>query len=146
MVAGDGDFISALCMQIRRVKGISLSVNDFDENRLPAHLRLKIKVLDSKGEELGYATDLKALQEEHARESHSAEVNASGLFGNELVCAGMRDWDCGDLPESVSLGEELVLVRYPALVDEQTSVGVRLFAEEDRAGHPITKGYYASTC
>ena len=27
----------------------------------------------------------------------------------------MRDWECDDLPESVSLGEELVLVRYPAL-------------------------------
>ena len=31
----------------------------------------------------------------------------------------MRDWECGDLPESVSLGEELVLVRYPALVDSK---------------------------
>ena len=68
MAAGDGDFISALCMQIRRAKGISLSANDFDESRLPAHLRLKIKVLDSKGKEVGYATDLKALQEEHAGE------------------------------------------------------------------------------
>ena len=64
-LAGDGDFISALCV-IRRAKGISLSANDFDESRLPAHLRLKIKVLDSKGKEVGYATDLKALQEEHA--------------------------------------------------------------------------------
>ena len=140
MAAGDGDFISALCMQIRRAKGISLCASDFDENRLPAHLRLKIKVLDSKGKEVGYATDLKALQQEHAGERHSAEVNDSGLFGHELECTGMRDWECGDLPESVSLGEELVLVRYPALVDEKTSVGVRLFAEEDRAMASHHKG------
>ena len=140
MAAGDGDFISALCMQIRRATGISLSVKDFDENRLPAHLRLKIKVLDSKGKELGYATDLKALQAEHAEESHSAKVNYSGLFGHELECTGMRDWECSDLPKSVNLGNDLVLVRYPALVDEQKSVGVRLFAEADRARASHHKG------
>ena len=91
-------------------------------------------------------TDLKALQEEHAGERHSAEVNASGLFGHELECTGMRDWECDDLPESVSLGEELVLVRYPALVDEQTSVEFGYSQKKTVPGNPITKGYYAFTC
>ena len=67
-------------------------------------------------------------------------MNYSGLFGHELECTGMRDWECGDLPESVSLGEELILVRYPALVDEQTSVGVRLFTEADHASASHHKG------
>lgn len=133
IVPSDGDFISALCAQIRRVKMISLSAKDFDQDRLPSHLKVKIKVLGSTEKELAFGTDLSALQKEHAGEKSSAVSNHSAYFGHELECTGMRDWECGDLPESVRLGKKLVLVRYPALIDEQTSVGIRFFAEEDQA-------------
>ena len=131
--AGDGDLISALCVQIKRVKGISLSAKDFDENRLPPHLRVKVKVLNYKGKELDCSADLLALQNEYAREANSPVVNSGAHYGHELECTGMHDWECGELPESIRLGDKLVLVRYPALIDEQTSVGVRLFAEADQA-------------
>ena len=43
------------------------------------------------------------------------------------------DWDFGDLPEKIELNRDVVMVRYPGIVDNTDSVSLQLFAESTEA-------------
>ncbi|MCY4357711.1 MAG: DUF3418 domain-containing protein, partial [Gammaproteobacteria bacterium] len=58
----------------------------------------------------------------------------------ELESYSHKDWDFDALPEHVQIGDNLVLLRYPALVDEKDSVAIRLFARQSKANRMHREG------
>ena len=139
----DGDVISALLAQIRNLKGLELERQEFEQIVLPAHLNTKIRVLGEAGEELAFADSIQQaksqLEESGALQfggnsptssdcSHSSGINSR--YNHPLEVSGATDWVFEDLPNQVEIGESLKLIRFPALIDEGETIGVRLFPDE----------------
>ena len=47
--------------------------------------------------------------------------------------SNLIDWNFNELPEKLEIGSEVIVVRYPALVDNKNSVAIKLFADEQEA-------------
>lgn len=134
MSSADGDLVTALLGQIRRRKQLKLSGADFASTELPRFLVSKIRVVDEKGKELGFGEDIGQLQKQFSdHETASASGADKKRHNHEIERSGLIDWDLAELPETVELGDELVLLRYPGLVDEQDSVSIRLFSDRQSA-------------
>ncbi|MCG8415389.1 MAG: ATP-dependent RNA helicase HrpA, partial [Pseudomonadales bacterium] len=135
MLPGEMDFLSALIAQIRRVKKLDLAKSVFTDTELPEHLRIKIRVVNEEGEELAFGEDIHTLKQELASQLDDDSTGSSATNNqlHDLEVAGLKDWSIQSLPSTIEIGEELVLLRYPALVDESDSVSVKLFSEKLQA-------------
>ena len=58
MTSADGELVDALVSHVVKVKQVKLSREDFEAIDLPAHLRIKIKVSNEKGEILDFGDQL----------------------------------------------------------------------------------------
>ena len=143
MSSKDGDIITSLLSQIRRLKGIELDRAEFEKIVLPAHLNTKIRILKDGKKEIAFARSMREargqLQQqgllengENSLSSSDASHNggADSAYNHPLEATAAKDWIFEDIPGQVEIGESLKLIRFPALVDEGESVGVFLFADK----------------
>lgn len=154
----------ALAARIQRVANQPVTAADFDLERVPAHLSMSFRAVDERGRTLGSSRDLTELQERLAGRSRasvarslaraaprsgpqpaaSAGDHAAGPAGAAAGIAersGLTDWSFGDLPELIDTRVAGGVVRgYPALVDEGTSVALRIEATPDHAARLTQAG------
>jgi ATP-dependent helicase HrpA len=144
MSASDGTLLDALLLQIRNLKQLTLTRADFESVELPKHLIVKIAVKDDSGKEIDFGHNLNELKRRAALSSNAnaADLNQShsDTALHPIEQAGLTDWTFGELPYSLELGTELVLIRFPALVDCQTSVDIQLMADEGAAARSTRAG------
>lgn len=132
MSSQDGDLIEALLAQIRIRKQLALGRDDFAGAELPGHLRAKIRVVDEAAREIDFGADLAELQKQHG-DGGAGQDPVAARYGHALEREGLQDFDLEEFPEQVTIGDDLVLVRYPALVDAGNHVNVRLFTDPQEA-------------
>ena len=125
MQRADGDLIDALLKQMNQAGG-GVERRDLLAVELPAHLRIRLRVQDRQGRVLAEGADFPALRKRFAGRAPPPRKHP-------LERAGMQDWELDELPESVRVGEGVVLLRYPALVDEGDSVAVTLKENREQA-------------
>ena len=134
MSPADGTLIDSLVAQIRARKRLSLTRADFERIDIPAHLRIKVRLLSDDGEEIGFSANIEELKSSNKLPRGSiADGEASSNYGHDLEQCGLTDWVFEDLPVQVEIGDELVLIRYPALVDHADSIAIELLAVEEEA-------------
>ncbi len=127
--------VDALVRELRR-DGVDVDPEAFDVASLPAHLRMRIRVVHD-GTILAEGEDLPALQAELAGEARSV---VAGL-AEGLETTGATSWTFGTLPPVVELaGEGGVLRGYPALVDEGESVGVQVLSTPQEQRQAMWRG------
>ncbi|QJE94977.1 ATP-dependent RNA helicase HrpA [Luteolibacter luteus] len=123
-----------LAQYLTKFSGYDIKPKDFDLERLPEELVMKIWVCDDEENELAFGKDVKALRAKLGKmvtDRFEAAANA------EWERSGMKSWTEGEVPEQVDTPAGPA---YPALVDEGASVGVKAFskpaeaAESHRAG------------
>ncbi|MGI9280875.1 MAG: ATP-dependent RNA helicase HrpA [Endozoicomonas sp.] len=114
---------------LHRMSGVRILEEHWDTADLLDHLKMNFRLIDENGKVLGQGRDLIKLKEQFGRES---EDSMRRLTDSSLEQEGLKDWSCGELPEEITrkVGG-LVLKTYPALVDQNSSVAVKLF--EDKA-------------
>ncbi|NKB31686.1 MAG: ATP-dependent RNA helicase HrpA [Pseudomonadales bacterium] len=133
MSSSDGELVASLISQVARHKSVRLSATDFAAIELPGHLRIKIEVTDEIGNEVGFAEDLAKLKADLlSSDSQQEKVQRDDIL-HEIQQRGLKDWDIDNLPTQVEIGEDLVLIRYPAFVDCEDSVAIELFADQEEA-------------
>jgi ATP-dependent helicase HrpA len=105
--------------------------------RPPPHLQVNVRVVDAAGKELGAGRDLGALKSQFGE---AAQLTfAASDPGIER--SGLKAWDCGDLPASLSfMRDGRRLTGYPALVDEGETVAVRLLDTAEAAERAHRRG------
>ena len=121
-----GPLVDSLAEFVSLETGKHCWPRDFNLSALPPDLVVKIWVCDDKGRELAFGTDLHTLRQQlkvHVQKQF--ELNAA-----KLSRSGMTTWDCSDLPTESQVGEHK---GYSALVDEGSSVGIRVFSNEREA-------------
>jgi len=92
----------------------------FDEGRLPASYRPKIRVWSDDEEELGFGEDAEGIRQ---KLSGMMRERREILVNEEWEMTGGEGWDFGDIPEVTDDGV------FPALVDEGETVGMRAFLD-----------------
>jgi ATP-dependent helicase HrpA len=129
---GHGNLLDALGAELGRLGGITIPREAWDLSRLPAHLRITFRVVDS-GRVLATGKDLGALREElRPRLQAVLSETARGL-----TRTGLRTWDIGDLPQVFTDGQ---VRAYPALADAGDAVDVRLFETQAEAAESMRSG------
>ena len=127
----------ALADELWRLSGVEVAPTDFDISRVPPHLRMRFEILDDDGQLLAASRDLPALTKKLAP-SVRAAISGGAV---EIERDGMRAWDFGELPDSVEYVKAGFRVRgFPALVDQGSAVGVRLFESDLQADAAMRQG------
>ena len=142
-----GSFQDALAAAIRRLTGTIVSGQDFDMDRIPAHLRMSFQVVGERGSSLATSKDLAALQERlHTRARESVARVADAATPNAIERSGLSKWDFGDLPRFLDTerpgpgGASNVIRAYPSLVDRGSSVDIRLMSTESDQSRALPDG------
>ncbi|SDQ04700.1 ATP-dependent RNA helicase HrpA [Microbacterium sp. cf332] len=155
----------ALAARIQRVANQPVTAADFDLERVPAHLSMSFRAVDERGRPLGSSRDLSELQQNLEGRSRASVARSlaraaprpgaqpaaapasgggrgSGTPGAGVAeQAGLTDWSFGDLPELVDTRVAGGVVRgYPALVDEGSTVALRIEATPERAARLTRTG------
>ena len=136
-----GSLLDALGAELGRLGGVQIPRDAWDLSRLPAHLRITYRVMDS-GRELASGKDLEVLRQQ--LRPRLQEMLAGAASG--IIRTGLRDWDIGTLPRVFSVNpggrppQTPPLTAYPALADTGDAVDVRLFETEAEASAAMTAG------
>jgi len=134
-VAGDTPLVQALGPERKRLTGVHVPEDAWDESAVPDFLRLRFRLVDDAGNTVAAGRDLGALKRAHGRAGGAA---AQRLPRAGLEREGLKDWDAGRLPETVEIHRGGVHLRgFPALVDCGDSVAVRVLdaVENARRAH-----------
>ena len=127
-----GNLLDALGAELARIGGIQIPRDAWDLSRLPAHLRITFRVMDS-GRELASGKDLDELR-------HRLRPRLQVLLdeaASDILRTGLRDWSLGTLPRVVTRDR---VTAYPALADAGDAVDVRLFETEAEASAAMLRG------
>ena len=95
----------------------------WDRAAMPPHLDIEIRVVDASGSELAAGRDLAILR---AQLGEAAQLSFASA-GPAVERRGMKTWDFGDLPETLTTAKRgHRFTGYPALVDDGDSVSIAL--------------------
>jgi ATP-dependent helicase HrpA len=119
-----GRFVDAVAAALSTLRPVRVPPEAFDTSKLPTHLRMRFRVEDERGAVLAEGDSLESLRA-RLRPRLREELSRAA---RGLERSGLRSWDgIGELPRAVALPGTGGAVRgYPALVDEGSTVGVRV--------------------
>ncbi len=118
---GRGSYLDVLSYYLSRETGATIDKRMFHLSKLPEEMQTKVWVCDDDGGELAMGKDLETLRKNLAGLIDQRFEDESGA---EWEMSGMKDWECGMLPEWIEVRAKYA---YPALTDEGASVGVSVF-------------------
>jgi ATP-dependent helicase HrpA len=142
-----GAFTSVLAAAIRRLTGVIVQADDFDLDRVPAHLKMTFEVVNDRGRIIASGKDLTALQARLSAQARDSVARvADAAAPNALERSGLTRWDFGELPRFVDTerpgpGGSTNLVRaYPSLIDRGSRVDLRLMSTEADQARTLPDG------
>jgi ATP-dependent helicase HrpA len=128
----DTPLVQRVGAELKRLTGVHVPEDAWDESALPEHLRLRLRVIDAEGRTLAAGRDLAALRRGPAGDGAAASTHT--LPDSGLGREGLKDWDFGSLPEQVAIEEGgIPLQGFPALVDCGDSVALRVLDSRPNA-------------
>jgi ATP-dependent helicase HrpA len=134
---GEASLPEALRAYLEQRTGERVPAELVADVELPPHLAVNVRVVDAAGAELAADRDLAALR---ARLGEAAQLSFAAA-GPSIERKGMRAWDFGDLPETLSVVRKGArLTGYPALVDDETSVSIALLDTREAADSATRAG------
>ena len=127
--AGEEPLLDALERHFRATTGVVVPRDAWDLSKVPAHLRPTFRVVEGDGSVSAQGKDLDALREQLRPQLAHAVSEAAAETG--LEATGQTNWTFGTLERSFTQARAGHEVRgFPALVDEGTTVGVRVMPAE----------------
>ena len=130
-----GSLIQCLSDSLYEKRRLVVPTAQLSEIRLPDHLIVKVEVLDLDGKSIGVGTSIEKLKETLVDQDVDFKVEATDYTGESklLELKNLVDWGFDELPEKVEINDQVVMVRYPAIVDDLDSVSLQLFSESREA-------------
>ena len=131
-----GPLLPALADALKAMTGIEVMESDFNETRLPDFLRFRMHVIDEDGQSIAVSRNLSELQQQFGQQ---AKRHFVARLGSDHQRDNETDWVFGELPASLLTEDSSghTVKAWPAVVDQDESVGLRLFdtAEEAALEH-----------
>ncbi|WP_429945914.1 ATP-dependent RNA helicase HrpA [Bibersteinia trehalosi] len=120
--------LDSLSHELRRMTGVLVEPEQWDLSQLPPHLRMTFRVIDDKGKKLQESENLDELKFALKDE---VQNTLSNIADDGIEQSGVHIWNFAELPQCYEQKKAHFSVKaYPAIVDEQTAVGVKLFETE----------------
>lgn len=122
-----GNLPVQLSRGVFELAGVRVSIDCWDQQGLPAHLRMRYAVVGPEGKVLGTGRDLEALKA-LAGDRHEDRIWETARKKWERE--GLTAWDFGELPQRLELGKDalgLPVCAYPGVVAEGQTAAIRLF-------------------
>ena len=136
-------FAETLAALIQKLTYVPVSMRDFELGRVPSHLRMTFVVTDERGRTVAADKDLADLQRRlgtRVRES-VAKATSSAAPSNAIERGGITTWDLGELPRFLDTKQGDNTIRgYPTLVDDGTSVSIRMMSTELEQARALPRG------
>jgi ATP-dependent helicase HrpA len=134
---GERSLLDAVGRELNRMSGAPVPPDAWRLDRLPAHLRLRFRVVDDEGQTVGEGSDLAELQQSlRARSQDRLSRIAGGLERS-----GLTVWALGELPKTFEADHDgHPVVGYPALIDDGSTVGVRVLQSRDEQALAMRRG------
>jgi ATP-dependent helicase HrpA len=118
-----------LASAIQRLTYTPVDPDDFELERLPAHLRMTFAVTGDNSVEVARSKDLGSLQEKLKSRGRDAVARVSATTPHAIERAGITTWDFDELPRFIDTRQGATVIRaYPALVDRGGSVSISLMS------------------
>ena len=131
MKFGAGDLYEMLTSTIKQLRNVQVAREAWQPRGIPDHLRMNYLVVDERGKELARGRDLTDLK---TRLAGKAKASFGKLAQSAADRDGLTTWDFGPLAERSEIDRGGIrLVAYPALIDQQTSVSLRMLDSEQAA-------------
>jgi ATP-dependent helicase HrpA len=138
MSFASGSVGAALSEALEVLYSLAVPATLWSTKGLPAHLRLRIRVIDEHGKVMGEDRDTSALLKKF--EHRIKKLRAAGDRA-AFERANLTDWTFGDLPMTVSIDRDGATVeRFPALVDDGTTARLTLVDRENEASSLTWRG------
>ncbi len=131
----------ALIKFVHRKLGSPIPSNTWEGKTPPTHLLINYKVIDDAGQELAMHRDLVQLQTKLGQAAQLTFAQTDTNTNNEIERDNLTSWDFGDLPQEIAFkrrGKQLT--GYPALVDQEQTVAIRLFDTQQAADNHMRDG------
>jgi ATP-dependent helicase HrpA len=128
---GTGGLFERLAELVTAEAGTRVAAELLAHVPLPPWLRMNVRVLDERGQELRRGRDLEALRQElRIQSGRAARPDAAHGWERE----GVRRWDFGDLPAELRVASGRVTLRmFPGIEDAGTAVRLRLYPTQEMA-------------
>ncbi|HEX4444933.1 MAG TPA: ATP-dependent RNA helicase HrpA [Galbitalea sp.] len=118
-----------LAAAIQRLTYTPVEPDDFETERLPAHLRMTFAIIGDKGAEVARSKDLISLQQKLKTRGREAVVKVSASTPHAIERSGITSWNFGELPRVIDTRTGDTTIRaYPAIVDHGDSVSITLMS------------------
>ena len=144
---GEGSFQSAVAQALSELSGEAVPVEAFEQQDLPSHLQINVRVVDAAGEPLAAGRDLGQLHEQLGEE---ATRGFDDVADPRWQRDGIVAWDFGELPESIELIRGGVTLKaFPTLLDSGETVSLRLLDSADKSQRQMRAGLrrlFSLTC
>lgn len=122
----------AMAQRLAAMTGVTVPPSAWQPHTLPAHLTLRVQVVDGQGQVVAVDRDLTALQRQLRGQAQAtfADRSQSQWLERDQV----SDWDFGELPEQVAFEQGGVTLKgYPALVQQAEQLALRLVDTPERS-------------
>ncbi|MBA2482971.1 MAG: ATP-dependent RNA helicase HrpA [Nitrosomonas sp.] len=132
---------------VHRKVGSPISNNIWEDKEPPLYLQMNYKIVDDAGHELAMSRDLLQLQSQLGQAAQLTFAKPDDQESISIERDNVIRWDFGDLPEEITftrIGKQVT--GYPALVDQQTCVAIRLFDTLQTADHNMRAGLRRLLC
>jgi ATP-dependent helicase HrpA len=132
LVFAAAPLLPTVAAALSEASGERITPEMFDLDRLPIHLRMKVRVIDNGGKTVIEGRDLAALREHLGDDALPPEPPPGSSPWHR---DGLTKWDFGSLPQHLDQRRGgLVLTKYPALVDAgtQSNCGCSTLGEAER--------------
>jgi ATP-dependent helicase HrpA len=137
LTPSDRPLIQALGEALRELTGVQIPEDAWDPAAVPAHLRMKFRLLDEQGRQVAAGDDFARLKRQFGGTASEAfaHIPTRGIEREHIT-----RWDFGTLPESLDLDRAGIRLRgYPALVDRGDSVAIQVL-DSDESARFATRG------
>jgi ATP-dependent helicase HrpA len=158
MSFAEGNMLEALCQALLRTKGIQISKNDFQLEKLDNYLKLHLNIVDETGSEIAKGNHLQNLREKIKLIFEDEGVENTGRLQGEAQEQASpknrfaedntqhKNWDFGDIEKEVFVekknaqGKLYRVKLFSSLVDETDHVCLRYFDSQEQAAFYHRKG------
>lgn len=133
----EGRLIESLARALTRRSREIIRPDDFDVDRLPAHLIPRYRLTREDGSIVAEGADLATMRSQLRHVARETLASSA----HPIERSGITAWDFGSIPRTITIGDEdQSVTAYPALVDDGDSVSIRLVATEDEQDEAMWQG------
>ncbi|MFK8066990.1 MAG: ATP-dependent RNA helicase HrpA [Gammaproteobacteria bacterium] len=127
----EGNLFKSVSEHLKKMTGIQIKITDWEQTKIPVHLRMNFRIIDTSGKVVSEGRDLDRLQ---GKLIEKVEQTFSDHTYWEIEQDDVKSWNFGDLPEIVEITRHGMPLRgYPALVFSKGSISIRVQDTKEKA-------------